>query len=52
VLFTQFNLHSHFRRLIELLAVRIGNRINVNELSMVSRLARATIENYLEFLKI
>ncbi|GBR74726.1 ATPase [Candidatus Termititenax aidoneus] len=42
---------ADFRRLIELLAVRVGNRININELSMISGLARATIENYLEFLE-
>jgi len=42
---------THLRKIIQLLAVRIGNRLNINELSAVSGLSRQTVENYVEFLE-
>jgi predicted AAA+ superfamily ATPase len=42
---------TDFRKLVQLLAVRVGNRLNVNELSSVSGLSRQTVENYIEFLE-
>jgi len=42
---------TDFRKLVQLLAVRVANRLNINELSAVSGLSRQTIENYVEFLE-
>jgi predicted AAA+ superfamily ATPase len=42
---------TDFRKLVQLLAVRVANRLNINELSAVSGLSRQTVENYVEFLE-
>jgi len=42
---------TDLRRLVTLLAARIGNRLNTLELANVSGLNRETINNYLEFLE-
>ena len=42
---------SGLRKLVSLLAARIGNRINILELSNVSGLSRDTINVYIEFLE-
>jgi len=42
---------THLRKMVQLLAVRIGNRLNASELSAVSGLSRQTVENYVEFLE-
>jgi uncharacterized protein len=39
------------RRVISLLAARIGNRVNVSQLAEIAGLSRITVDAYLEFLK-
>lgn len=51
VTLADFRSTTDLRRLVGLLAARIGNRINTLELSQVSGLSRNTVNAYLEFLE-
>lgn len=46
-----FKSSLNLRRIIKLLASRIGSRININELSSVTGISRPTIDSYIEFLE-
>ncbi|MCL2334713.1 MAG: ATP-binding protein [Endomicrobia bacterium] len=48
---SDFKQISDLRKLVSLLAVRVGNRINTSELSSITGLSRQTVENYIEFLE-
>ena len=39
------------RRVIKLLAARIGNKLNVTEIATITGLTRVTVDSYIEFLK-
>jgi uncharacterized protein len=46
-----FKSTTDLRRIIKLLATRIGSKLNVNELAQITGLSRITVNNYLEFLE-
>jgi predicted AAA+ superfamily ATPase len=46
-----FKSTNDLRRVIKLLASRIGSRLNVSELANITGLSRVTIDNYIEFLE-
>jgi uncharacterized protein len=46
-----FKSSSYLRKVIKLLASRIGSRLNVNEISKITGLSRPTIDSYIEFLE-
>ena len=46
-----FKSNEDLRKVIKLLAARVGSRLNVTELANVTGLSRITIENYLAFLE-
>ena len=42
---------GNLRKVIALLAVRVGSKVNVNDLSTITGLSRPTIQSYMEFLE-
>ncbi|MDR2063263.1 MAG: ATP-binding protein [Candidatus Nomurabacteria bacterium] len=48
---SDFKSTTELRKIVSLLAVRIGNRVNISELSDVTGLSRETVSNYVEFLE-
>ncbi|MFH1749817.1 MAG: ATP-binding protein [bacterium] len=48
---SDFKSTNDLRKVIKLLASRIGSRLNVSELANVTGLSRITIDNYIEFLE-
>ncbi|MDR1196913.1 MAG: ATP-binding protein [Candidatus Nomurabacteria bacterium] len=50
LILSDFKSTTDLRKIVALLAVRIGNRVNVSELSDITGLSRETVSNYIEFL--
>lgn len=48
---SDFKSTNDLRKIIKLLASRIGSRLNVSELANITGLSRITVDNYIEFLK-
>lgn len=48
---SDFRSMRNFTKLIELLASRIGNKINVNQMSKILGISRQTIDSYLTFME-
>ena len=48
---SDFKSTNDLRKVIKLLASRIGSRLNVSELSNITGLSRITVDNYIEFLE-
>lgn len=46
-----FRATTELRKLVSLLASRVGNRLNIQELSNITGLSRQTVQNYVEFLE-
>ena len=46
-----FKSTNHLRRVIKLLAARIGSKLNVTEIANITGLSRITVDNYIEFLE-
>lgn len=46
-----FKSTTDVRRVIQLIATRIGSRLNVNEIANITGLSRATVQVYIEFLE-
>jgi predicted AAA+ superfamily ATPase len=46
-----FKSTNDLRRVIKLLASRVGSRLNVAELSSITGLSRVTVDNYIQFLE-
>lgn len=48
---SDFKSTTDLRRVIKLLAARIGSKLNVTEISKITGLSRITVDNYVEFLE-
>jgi predicted AAA+ superfamily ATPase len=48
---SDFKSTNDLRKVIKLLASRIGSRLNVSELANITGLSRITVDNYIEFLE-
>jgi hypothetical protein len=46
-----FKSTTDLRRVIQLLAARVGNKVNVSEIGKIVGLSRITVQNYIEFLE-
>jgi uncharacterized protein len=46
-----FKSTTDLRRVIKLLAARVGSKLNVSEISSITGLSRITVNNYIEFLE-
>lgn len=46
-----FQSSTELRKVIKLLATRVGNRLNVNEISKIAGISRSTVSSYIEFLE-
>lgn len=46
-----FKSTADLRNVVQLLAARVGNRLNVTQIANVTGLTRVTVDNYLEFLE-
>jgi len=46
-----FKSMGDFRRVIKLLAARIGSKLNVTEIASITGLSRVTVDNYINFLE-
>lgn len=49
--FADFRSTTDLRRIIKLLAVRIGSKLNVSEIANITGLSRITVNSYIEFLE-
>jgi predicted AAA+ superfamily ATPase len=47
---SDFKSTTELRKIVALLAVRVGNRVNISELSDITGISRETVNNYIEFL--
>jgi len=48
---SEFRSLRDFRRLIQLLAARIGNKVNVSQLANITGISRQTVNSYLSFME-